>query len=255
MGNPTVTTPPRLHGGTVVITRPAGTAAAFARQVRALGGKPLLLPGLALRAAPDPSAARINLDAALRDELLIFTSPAAVHFAARLRPLRTRAEVFAVGQGTAGALRRHGVSAQAPTARQDSDGVLALPALQALAGRCVALVGAAGGRGVLREQLAARGATLREVHVYQRAPPRLDRRHFAALAQLPADACVLWSSAQALQQLQRLLPAAAWSALCGATAVASSERLAQIARAAGFARIRLAASALGADLLAAAATP
>jgi len=118
----------------------------------------------------------------------------------------------------------------------------------------LALIGAAGGRDLLREQLAARGARLREVHVYQRVPPRLDRRHLAALANLPVDACVLWSSVEALHQLQRLLPAAAWSSLTGVIAVVSSERLAQAARAAGFTRICRAASALSADLLAAAAT-
>jgi uroporphyrinogen-III synthase len=152
-------------------------------------------------------------------------------------------------------LRRHGLSARVPSEQQDSDGVLALPALHTLSGRRVALIGAPGGRGVLREQLAARGATVREVHVYRRVPPRLDRRHLTALAALPDDACVLWSSVEALQQLQRLLPAAAWASLARATAVVSSERLAQAARAAGFARIRRAASALSADLLAAAATP
>lgn len=238
-----------LHGRTVVITRPAGTARTLATQVRALGGVPLLLPGLALRAAADPAAARMALAAALQYELLIFTSPAAVRFAARLMPLRSKAMVFAVGQGTARLLRRHGVAAQAPGGPQDSEGLLALQALRTLSGRRVALVGAAGGRGVLREQLAARGGVLREAHVYRRVPPRLDRRHVGALLALPADTRVLWSSAEALQQLQRLLPAAAWASLCRATAVVSSERLAQAAQLAGFARISRAASALGEDLL------
>jgi uroporphyrinogen-III synthase len=103
---------------------------------------------------------------------------------------------------------------------------------------------------VLREQLAARGARLRELHVYHRVPPRLDRRHVEALLQLPASARVLLSSAEALHNLQRLLPAPAWARLCAATAVVSSERLAEVARAAGFRRIRVAASAVSADLLA-----
>lgn len=255
MSVPAATHPLPLRGRSVVITRPAGTASAFARQVRALGGVPLLLPGLAVRAKDNATATRAELDAALRDELLIFTSPAAVRFAARLLPLRTDAAVCAVGQATARLLRRYGVSAQAPSEQQDSDGLLALPLLQTLRGRRVALIGAAGGRDVLREQLAARGARLREVQVYQRVPPRLDRRHLAVLAGLPADACVLWSSVEALQHLQRLLPPVAWASLTTATAVVSSERLAQAARAAGFVRIQRAASALGADLLAAAATP
>ena len=242
-----------LRGRIIVITRPAGTAATFARQVRVRGGVPLLLPGLALRAIEDAAQARAQLRAALReDALLLFTSPAAVRFAAALAPLRTRATVLAVGQGTASALRRHGLAAQAPTARQDSEALLALPALQELHGRRVALIGAPDGRGLLQQQLTDGGAHWREVFVYRRAAPRLDRRHVEAVMSLPASARVLLSSAQALAHLQARLPPAAWRRLCAATAVVSSERLAGVAREAGFRRLRLAASARAADLLAAA---
>jgi uroporphyrinogen-III synthase len=226
-----------LDGRIVVITRPAGTATALARRVRALGGVPLLLPGLALRGAVDESAARAGLYAALRDELLVFTSPAAVCHAAGLAPLQTAATVLAVGRGTARALRRYGIDAPLAPSRQDSEGLLEHPALRDLRGRRVALIGAPGGRGVLRDQLAARGAQLRELHVYRRVLPRLTRRHVDALLQLPKSARVL------------LLPPPAWARLCAATAVVSSERLVAVARAAGFNRVVLAASALSAEML------
>ena len=241
-----------LAGRTVVITRPAGTATALVRRVRALGGEPLALPGLSLRGAEDARATAAELRMALRDDVLVFTSPAAVRFAAKLAPLRTRATVLAVGQGTARALRRHGIDALAPR-RQDSEGLLEQPALQELHGRRVALVGAPGGRGLLREQFAARGAQLRELHVYRRVAPRLLRRHRDAVMALPRSARVLLSSAEALDNLRAQLPAAAWARLCAATAVASSERLAAAARAAGFTRVRTASSAMAADLLTAAA--
>lgn len=237
-----------LAGRVVVITRPAGTAAPVARQVRARGGEPLTLPGLSLRGADDARDVAAALRQALRDDLLVFTSPAAVRFAARLAPLRTRATVLAVGQGTARALRRHGIAALAPE-RQDSEGLLAHPLLRVLRGRRVALIGAAGGRGLLREQFAARGASLRELHVYRRVAPRLRRAHLDAVAELPRSARVLFSSAEALENLRAQLPPPAWARLCAATAIASSVRLAGAARAAGFGRVRIAASALAADLL------
>jgi uroporphyrinogen-III synthase len=238
-----------LRGRIVVITRPVGTATALARRVRACAGVPLLLPGLALRRAIDPLATRAALRAALTDDLLIFTSPAAASHAAALLPLRTTASVLAVGQGTAMTLRRHGIAAPLTPRRQDSEGLLELPLLRELGGRRVALIGAPGGRGVLREQLAARGAQLRELHVYRRVPPRLDRRHVDALLQLPASARVLLSSAEALRNLHQLLPPSAWQRLCAATAVVSSERLAEACQVAGFTRIVLAASATSEDLL------
>jgi uroporphyrinogen-III synthase len=244
-----------LRGRIVVITRPAGTASALSRRVRAAGGVPLLLPGLALRNVDDEVEARDGLQAALADDVLIFSSPAAVRFAAALAPLRTPATVLAVGQGTAWALRRHGIQAPLAPARQDSEGLLDHPALQELRGRRIALIGAAGGRGLLRAQLLARGAELSELHVYRRVAPRLDRRHVEPLLQLLPSALVLLSSAEAVQNLCRILPPAALARLFAATAVVSSERLASAARAAGFARIALAASALSADLLSAAMRP
>ncbi len=240
---------PGLDGRSVVITRPVGSATALVRRVRAAGGMPVLLPGMALRGAPDVTAARAALLAAFGDELLVFTSPAAVRFAAQLAPLHTSAGVLAVGQGTARALRRHGVGAPLVPRQQDSEGLLGHPALAAVRGQRVALIGAPGGRGVLHRELTARGAALREVHVYRRVPARLDRRHVDALLRLPASACVLLSSAEALHNLCQQLPPSALARWLAATAVVSSERLAAAARNAGFARIVPAASALSADLL------
>jgi uroporphyrinogen-III synthase len=236
-----------------VITRPAGTAAALARRVRALGGVPILLPGLSLRGVDDEHAVRDELQAAWGDEWIIFTSPAAVRHALALAPLQTTASVLAVGQGTARALRRRGASAVLTPGRQDSEGLLAHAALQDIRHRHIALIGAPGGRGLLREQLLARGAQLREVHVYRRAPPRLNRRHIDRVQALPASARVLWSSIEALTCLHEQLPPSAWATLSAATAVVSSERLAVAARETGFRQIVRAASALSADLLQAAA--
>lgn len=250
---PTATSPD-LHGRTVVITRPAGTGSALARLVRRHGGVPVLLAGLSLRRVEHPVAAAAELRLACGDELLVFTSPAAVRFAAQLAQLRTHATVLAVGQGTARALRRHGVAnVLAPGQRQDSEGLLEHPALADLRGRRVALVGAPGGRGVLREQLAGRGARLREVHVYRRGVPRWSSRQLDALARLPREARVLLSSAEALGNLRQGLPAERFARLRESVAVASSERLAEAARQAGFSRVVVASSALSADLLAAAA--
>lgn len=251
---PVVGTPStgRLRGRTVVITRPVGDGASLARKVRAQGGLPLLLPGLALREVTDKAAARGEWQKACADDVLIFTSPAAVRYATALAPPRTAARVLAVGQGTARALRSHGFNDVRAPRRQDSEGLLALAELRELDGRAVALVGAPGGRGMLRTTLLARGAVLREVHVYRRMPARLDRRHVDAVRQLPDSALLLLSSAESWHNLASALPADALRRLCASTVVVSSERLADIAVAAGVARIRRAASAMADDLLAAA---
>jgi uroporphyrinogen-III synthase len=240
-----------LAGCTIVITRPAGTGADLAQRVRTLGGTPLLLPGLSLRAISDVDTARAQWQQAQHDDLLIFTSPAAVRYAVALAALDTDAIVVATGQGTSRVLRQRGVNGQIPK-RQDSEGVLALPALQSLQGRRVALITAPDGRGLLQEQLAKRGAMVREVHVYTRGAPRLSRRHVDAVLHLPKTACVLFSSAQAMRHLLTLLPVAAKDRLRSATAIVSSDRIADLARLEGFSRVEMATSAHSDDLLAAA---
>lgn len=236
-----------LHGRTVVITRPVGTAAAVARRVRDAGGTPVLLPGMSLRAVDLP--ARVELDV----QRVIFSSPAAVRFASGRVVWPDAAVIVAVGLATATALRRRGPGPVQMPVRQDSEGLLALPALQQVSGMRIALIGAADGRGLIARQLAARGAQISELHVYQRLAPRLDRRHRDALENLPTRACVLLSSVAALHYLQAALPDRLWARLCAATAVVSSERVGAAALAAGFSRLANARSALAVDLLQAAA--
>ncbi|HJR11819.1 MAG TPA: uroporphyrinogen-III synthase [Rhodanobacteraceae bacterium] len=239
-----------LKGIRIAITRPAGTGAAWANRVRALGGAPLLLPGSSLRAASDARAARTALRDALACDAVIFTSPAAVKFARQLGALRSRATVLAPGAGTQGALRSAGFRNAIAPAREDSEGLLALPVLHNVRGQSIGIIGAAGGRGLLQRELAGHGAKVVHAHVYERAPARLDRRHADALrrnARRPLY--VLLSSSEALANITVGLPDDALRALLRGAAVASSARLATVARKAGFAHVLRADSAHAGDML------
>ncbi|HET7268432.1 MAG TPA: uroporphyrinogen-III synthase [Oleiagrimonas sp.] len=239
-----------LRGIDVLITRPVGQGRALACRVRALGGQPLLLPGVSLRAIESGEQVHEALECALAGDVVLFTSPAAVRFAARVLPLHGRARVAAVGAATARALRRHDVGdVIEPSGRQDSEGLLAHPALASVRGCAVAVIGAPGGRGVLQQRLRERGARVTEVAVYQRVPARLDRRHRQAVRGLRQRHVVLLSSVQTVQRLQRLLDAADWRHVVAGTAVVSSQRVADAARQAGFERVVRAASALTDALL------
>jgi len=246
-------TPAPLAGTEVVITRPAGTARAMARRVRALGGVPRLLPGMSLRAMP-AAAARAAWQEAQRCPLIVFTSPAAVRYALALAPLQSRARLLGVGRGTRDALHRAGhADAQSPRSdAQRSEGLLAHPWLQSVGGKRVALVTAPGGRGLIEQGLDALGAQLVRAEVYCRVPPRLTRRHEAMLQALPSGSPLLLTSAQALDYLLATLSAPGADALRRCRAVVSSARLERHARAAGFHRIIRATSPAGADLLEAA---
>ena len=241
-----------LEGATVVVTRPAGTSAALVRRLRGLGARALAIPGLSLQ--PLEHDARAVRKAAYED--WIFTSPAAVRFGAGLLPprrARARLRAYAVGEGTARALARHGVTAAIPHDRSDSEGLLALPELKRVRGRRIALVGAPGGRDLIAPTLRRRGAKVEAIYVYRRVPPRLTRRHFDALAAARDPLITLVSSGEALIHLVALLPPPVLARLLAQILVVSSARLAALARDHAFAQIALARSAAPRDLIAAAA--
>lgn len=238
-----------LKGRRVAITRPAGTAAALAAAVRGRGGIPVLLPGLSLRQAEDVQAAAIELDHALTADVIVFTSPAAVAHAQQLHRLVTQAQVCALGAGTAKALARAGIKDVRFPDREDSEGLLAMDIMSQLGHARVALVGAAGGRGILRSVLRERSARFDEVLVYRRGPARLDARHRGAASAFTRRDRVLLSSAEALENLRQGLAGLPWQALLGAAWIVSSERLATMARDAGIATVHVASSAQGPALL------
>ncbi|HJU08996.1 MAG TPA: uroporphyrinogen-III synthase [Rhodanobacteraceae bacterium] len=235
----------------MAITRPVGTGTAMARRVRDLGGIAFSLPGSSLRAVGNPELARATLREALRGDCLVFTSPAAVRFAATLLPLRTCARVIAPGAGTAAALKHAGLKEVAIPGRTDSEGVLALPELQRVRGLTLGVIGAPGGRELLQQELAARGARITVAHVYERVAARLDRRRFEPLLRNRSALYVPLSSVETLRHLLKALPMAPRRKLLAGTAIASSARLQCAAKDAGFARVLRAASAHDHDLIAA----
>lgn len=252
-----VANPPRGGRATrVLVARPVGRAGAMLRRLRAAGVAAAGLPTARIVPAPDPRAARRALALARGAAAIVYTSPNAVRgaqtLAPRLRPGPATA-VLGIGPATVRALARHGQVALAPAGRYDSEGMLAHPALAARAvrGRDVLLVGAPGGRGLIAATLARRGARVVAAEVYARALPRWDRRHRAALA-APGRPVLVVSSADAVDALLQLATPRECERLRGARAIASSARVAAALRSAGFRHVRCAASALAADLLAAA---
>lgn len=242
-----------LAGASVVVTRPAATAGPLRRRIRALGGVAIGLPGSVLRAAPDRAAIRTALVAARSADAAIFVSPAAVKFAFAAHPalrFARTAQVCAVGAATARALHRRGIHDVAwPRERQDSEGLLALPALQSLRGRRVVLIGAPGGRDLLAQTLRNRRARLTRIDVYRREAPRHSARQLATLDHAPAPLLLLVSSAEALANLRASLTLHLFARLAAGEIVVSSERLAAIARDSLFANVHVAASPAPVDLL------
>ena len=179
---------------------------------------------------------RAMLEEALSATRVIATSPAAVRAANALLPLRAHADAtwLAVGAGTALALRRAGIEQTASPARMDSEGLLAMPALQHVSGMTIGVLTAPGGRDRIVPALQARGAHVIRADVYARVPVAPSAR---TVATLRASRVPLWlalSSGEALERTLAALPEDVAVRLRDARVVAASERLAALARAHGF---------------------
>lgn len=232
---------PALVGWYVISLRPSGSHAPVRRAASARGAGVVSVSTLALRPLPALPA----LVAALACPLVVVTSPAAVQYAQRQMPLAAAPgqRWLALGAGTAAALERAGVpGAIFPTGGTDSEALLALPELNPPPAK-VGLVTAPGGRGLIAEALAQRGAAIHRANVYQRVAMHPRAGRLRRLRKLPPQTALLVSSSEAFEGLWKPLDAAGRDTLRTRPAVVSSPRLAAQLAAQGFQAIVLAPGA------------
>lgn len=239
---------PTLAGWYVISLRPSGSHAPVRRAAAALGARAFPVSTLRLEAVD----AGVALSAALACGRVVFTSPAAVRFARLLLPLRPLPgqRWLAVGSGTGAALRRAGIEdVELPEERGDSENLLALPSLQSITDEAVGLVTAPGGRGLIGEALAQRGALVHLAEVYRRVPVVPTAARLARLEQFREHGVLLVSSGEAFDGLWSRLPETARARWRLRPVVASSPRLAAMLASRGFAAIVLADGAAPARLV------
>lgn len=230
-----------LAGWYVILCRPRGENAALARSARVLGAQTLSLPVFKIGAASHPQRARDALADALRCELLVFTSPAAVREASRLLPdwQRSSATAVVVGKGTEAALQGCGWQGEIVLPRHpNSESILELPQLRTNA--CVGLVTAPDGRGAIEAGFRARGVRLIRADVYRRQGVTLPIANLSRLERAQGHLALLASSEQAVARLLQLLPEAQRQRVLSGTVVVSSQRLHETLAERDFVRIILA---------------
>ncbi|MDY0021863.1 uroporphyrinogen-III synthase [Arenimonas caeni] len=238
---------PALAGWYVISLRPSGSHAPVRRAASGRGARVLSISTLALR--PQPSLPALQV--ALACPLVVVTSPAAVQFARRQLPLSAAPgqRWLALGAGTAAALERVGVpGAIFPAEGTDSEALLALPELKPPPS-AVGLVTAPGGRGLIAETLAQRGAQIHRANVYRRIAVHPSAARLRRLRTLPRESALLVSSTEAFDGLWQRLDETGREALRGRAAVASSPRLAAHLAELGFRMIVLAPGAAPDTLL------
>ena len=229
---------------TLLVTRPRPQCAAWLARLAALGVRAAALPLIEILPARDPGPVVAAWAALPAADLAVFVSPNAVEqFFAHGGAWPAQTLAACVGPGSAQALAAHGVplgqivQPAANAASLDSEHLWQqLSPRRDWRGARVLLLRGDGGREWLAEQLAAAGARVEAVTVYHRAGPRFDAAEqalFDAALAHPQGYAWLFSSAEAVGHLHG-------QCLTGQRAIATHARIAEAARAAGFAPVVLA---------------
>jgi uroporphyrinogen-III synthase len=246
----------------VVVTRPAGDAPGWMHGLAAAGFRPLLLPLIDVLPVSDASA-MLECWRRLGDyQALMFVSGNAVtHFyaskpsevPANVQSLAIKNRMWATGPGTVRALQKLGVmdcfidapppqavqfdtealwAVVKPQVRRDSRVLIVRGAQQSLEFKAQPIPVAGTGRDWFAAQLVQAGAQVDFVVAYQRRIPRLSESQKVQAQAAAQDGSVwLFSSSEAIANLQLLLPQQSWVAAC---AVATQSRIAAKAKQAGF---------------------
>jgi uroporphyrinogen-III synthase len=239
----------------VLVTRPRGQGDELCAALAGAGYNVHSLPMLELVPVPELPPAQRQLVLALdRYQHIIFVSGNAVHFGmACIAPAWPRLPVgptwYAVGDSTARLLLPYGVRARTPGSMMTSEGLLALPQLQHVAGQRVLIVKGEGGRTTLAAELANRGATVDQLGCYRRVPPELGPGELALRLSQWHIAVVMISSGEGLTNLLGLLRPAETSKFIHITFLVPSERVAQMAAEAGLTRVITAENASDSAML------
>lgn len=212
----------KLQGITVLVTRPAQQSGALCQRLCDEGAKVVPIP--ALRIEPSQQTAVDISDW----DWVFFVSANAVRF---FEGETGGAKVVAIGEQTAEALRRKGISTSlVPAKGFTTEDLVAMPELESLTGQRCLIVRGDGGRGALRTVLETRGAMVQYLEVYRRVPLDAvsDEQWQPMLAS--ARSVAMFTSGDSLRYFRSALMASARDRFDRLAKIVGSGRIAEVAR-------------------------
>ncbi len=234
-----------LAGLSVLVTRPKPQGEILCEHIRAAGGEPVYLPAIDIVPPKNITACKEQLAQANQYAWLIFVSPQSVYHSIPFLPASVTAKIAAMGAGTAQALTVATLPVTVyPQTVWSSEGLLALPEFQQVAGQQIAVICGEGGRETLTETLTARGALVMQIAVYQRKLPEYSNidRYIGLLHAKKIDVIVC-ASAETLHNLITLIGKTNQALLQSVLLVVVSERLVAVAEELHFKKVFLADNA------------
>lgn len=237
-----------LAGLRVLVTRPAHQAEGLIDALQKQGAEPIPFPLLEIEPIDESDRGAYNLIKARILDLdlyagVIFISPNAARIGEQWidqywPQLPVGIDWLAIGAGTAATLDSLGIHAYHVKNGFDSEALLADPLLENIAEKRFLILRGEGGRELLAETLRSRGADVDYADLYRRVCPRYSQAEIKSTIYAQRLSVILITSGMALDNLLEL--AGAESDLLETALIVPSRRIADLARARGFTRIRIA---------------
>lgn len=201
-----------LTGLSVLLTRPARQASGITHLIEAGGGQVSRLPLIEIEPIQDgPDFERIKSTILALDNysaaIFVSTNAATIgmEWIDRYWPqLPVGLSAYAVGPGTGTLLQQLSWPVHYPDTGITSEDLLALPGMQDVRGKRVALFRGQGGRELLATTLRERGAQVDYIELYRRLEPRYDPAQVLAQLQNDGVNAIVTTSQQILQALLAL---------------------------------------------------
>ena len=223
----------------LLLTRPEEDCAALAQTLADAGIASASLPLLVIEAiAPAPEQLQRLRAIAEAHAIIVVSKPAARLLLEQLAQAGVTppfAGWFTVGEATARILQERRLQVAFPAVGDNSEALLALPALReaiAVSAPRVLIVRGVGGRELLAERLAEQGASVDYLEVYRRCLPHYPATTLAQRIDGERLNGLVVSSGQGLEHLQRLA-GADWPRFSRLPLFVPSPRVAEQARALG----------------------
>lgn len=208
------TEPLPLHGVRVLVTRPPAQAQLWQERLTHAGAESLVIPLMLIEPLHKPAQVQAIKQCVMDFDLYqhaIFVSQNAVQYGMQWLEdfwpqLPIGVNYYAVGSATARQLQKSGVTVVAAGITMDSEELLALPDLQAVADQRVLIFRGVGGRQLLAETLRSRGARVDYCELYQRVFPPGSAQTLATISDWgsPGDVVALHSG-ETLHNWQQVL--------------------------------------------------
>lgn len=205
-----------LQGLHIAVTRPVEQAQSLCASIQHYGGTTILFPLIAVSALPDYRAFDQKISQLETTDWAIFISSNAVDFALphvlkKYGNVPKNLKFAAIGHQTAQALSRFGVrEVLTPHTRFDSETLLALPEMQTIADKKIAIFRGVGGRELIAETLKARGAAVYFAESYQRINPQSHAQLLHDYWQRGELNAVIVTSSEAMRNLLQMAEHSLW---------------------------------------------